>query len=355
MGGFYIFSGDDDFARKRGARETAAMLTSSDDPENADCMEVVPGDLPELKPEDLAVRLIDAIRTPPFLTAQKVVWMRHHPDLDYFSSEKGAAPELAALLTDPLPEETSVILDGPGLDKRKSVFRNWIKNGAKVEIFAVSRSSDRNFAETRRGVLAEFSRTSGKRLRADAAQYLCDVIGGDSGTLASELEKLLCYVGNAPEITLADCRAIVSRTPEAVIWEYTEAIQNRDRAAALASLNTIFSQRESGLEMMLMSMLANSYQRHLSVRVAMQELNIRSVNPSTFDRIAPELREKFPDNQLLKLHPYRAFKVCESACRLSGGAIAEKLTLIRDTGRAMVSGGGEPRLLLEELTLKLCS
>ena len=60
MGKFYLVSGDDDFARKRCARETAAMLCGSDDPESADCMEVIPGDLPELKPEELAGRFIEA-------------------------------------------------------------------------------------------------------------------------------------------------------------------------------------------------------------------------------------------------------------------------------------------------------
>lgn len=355
MGGFYLISGDDDFARKQRARETAAMLTGTDDPENADCIEIIPGDSPELKPEALAARLIDAVRTPPFLAPQKVVWLRHHPDLEFFGTEKTGAVEAAALLAAPLPDEVSVIIDGPGLDKRKGVFKSWIKNGAKAEVFTVSRSSDRNFAETRRGVLSEFARTSGKRLRSDAAQYLCDVIGGDSGTLAMELEKLRCYVGDAPEITLDDCRAIVSRTPEAVIWEYTEAIQNGDRAAALAGLALLFAQNESGMELRLMAMLANTYQRHLGVRQAMHELNLRSVSPATFDRIDPKLREQHPDNLLLKLHPYRAFKMCQSATRLSGAALAAKLTLLRDTGCALVSGGGEPRILLEQLTLKLCS
>ena len=355
MGSFYLISGDDDFARKQRARETASMLTGSDDPENSDCAEIIPGDAPDLKPETLAARLIDAVRTPPFLTERKVVWLRHHPDLEFFCTEKSGAVEVAALLDSPLPAEVDVIIDGPGLDKRKGVFKSWIRNGAKAEVFTVSRSSDRNFAETRRGVLAEFARTSGKRLRADAAQYLCDVIGGDSGTLAMELEKLRCYVGDAPEITLADCRAIVSRTPEAVIWEYTEAVQNGDRAGALAGLALLFSRNEPGQELKLMAMLSNTFQRQLGVRQAMHELNVRTVNPATFDRIDPKLREQYPDNMLLKLHPYRAFKMCQSAIRLSGADIAAKLTLLRNTSCALVSGGGEPRILLEQLTLKLCS
>ncbi len=356
-----MISGDDDFARKQRARETAAMLAGADDPENADCVEIIPCDLPELKSDDMAVRFIDAVRTPPFLCAQKIVWMRHHPDLEYFVSNKPAAEEIASMLAVSLPEEVSVLIDGPGMDKRKTVFKNWIKNGAVAETFSVARSSDRNFAETRRNVLADFAKNSGKRLKPDAMQFLIEVIGGDSGILANELEKLACYTGDAPEITLADCRAIVSRTPETVIWEYTEAIQSGNRAAALASLAMLSAQNEPGLELKLIAMLSNSYQKVMNIRMAMQELKISRANPSTFDRIDAETLEKFPANVLLfdsqkrRIHPFRAFKMCESACRIDGGRTAECLTLIRNASRALVSGGGTPRVILEQLTIKLCS
>ena len=353
MGKFYIISGDDDFARKQRARETAAMLCGSDEPETADCMEIIPGDLPELKSEDIAGRFIDAMRTPPFLCPQKVIWMRHHPDLDYFTTSSAGALELAEMLSSPLPDDVAVLMDGPGLDKRKTVFKNWVKCGAAVEFFTVAKNTDRNFAETRKGALNEIIRNSGKRLRPDAMQYLIDVIGGDSGNFASELEKLVCFAGDAQEITLDDCRAIVSRTPEAVIWEYTDAIQRGDRFTALQTLAMLNSQSEPGLELRLISMLSNSLQKQLNTKMAMQELNISRVNPSTFDNISSELRAKFPDNPLLKLHPYRAFKMCESAAKLSGSDAAGKLTLIRDTSRALVSGGGTPKILLEQLTIKL--
>ncbi len=337
------------------------MLTDSEEPESADCVEIIPCDLPELKVDDMASRFIDAVLTPPFLCPQKVVWMRHHPDLEYFSSAKSKAEEIAALLSGTLPEELSVLIDGPGMDKRKTVFKNWIKNGAVVETFAVAKSSDRNFAENRRNVLADFAKNSGKRLTSDAAQFLTEVIGGDSGVLANELEKLACYTGDSPEITLADCRAIVSRTPETVIWEYTEAIQSGNRAAALASLAMLSAQNEPGLELKLIAMLSNSYQRVLNIRMAMQELKISRANPSTFDRIDAETLEKFPSNPLLfdsqkrRIHPYRAFKMCESAAGMNGGRTAECLTLIRNASRALVSGGGKPGMILEQLTIKLCS
>jgi hypothetical protein len=86
----------------------------------------------------------------------------------------------------------------------------------------------------------------------------------------------------------------------------------------------------------------------------MQELGIRHPSPAAFENLSPELKTKYPDNPLIKLHPYRAFKMCEAAVRLDGAAIANKLTLIRNANRAIVSGGGEPGIILEQLTINLC-
>ena len=356
MGKLYLISGDDDFARKQHARETVLMAAQCDEPENADHVEVIQADLPELKPDMIADRCLDALRTPPFLAPEKVVWLRHHPDLDSWSFENAPAivKELVKFLSEPLPPELSIVIDGPGVDKRKTLWKNLIKAGAVIEVLAVARATDRNFAENRRNVLNDFAKSTGKRIRPDAMQYLIEVIGGDSGILANELEKLANYTGNAPQITLDDCRAIVSRTPEAVIWEYTEAIQNGRRDAALKSLALMARQNEAGFEMKLIAMLSNSFQKSLNCRQAMMELGIQRPSPAAFENLSDEVKAKYPNNPLIKLHPFRAFKMCEAAVRLNGAAIAEKLTLIRNTSRALVTGGGEPGILLEQLTIKLC-
>ena len=356
MGKIFIISGNDDFAIKQRAREMAAAVSHCEEPENADHVEIIQADLPELKPDMIADRFLDALRTPPFLAPEKVVWLRHHPSLEQWTNENAPAvvKDMIKFLLEPLPEELTVVIDGPGLDKRKTLWKNMIKAGAEIETFSISSATDRNFAENRRTILNDFAKNTGKRLRGDVIQYLTDVIGGDSGILANELEKLACYTGNAAEITIEDCRAIVSRTPEAVIWEYTEAIQNGRREEALKSLALLTKQREPGTELKLIALLSNSYQKTLNCRLAMQELGIRHPSPAAFENLSPELKTKYPDNPLIKLHPYRAFKMCEAAVRLDGAAIANKLTLIRNANRAIVSGGGEPGIILEQLTINLC-
>lgn len=356
MADFFIISGDDDYARKRRARELCAELCGNPEPENDEAVEIITGDDPAVKPDDIAVLFIEALRTPPFLCDKKIVWMRHHQDLDKFTAEKQSPEyaELFSMLSSPLPPGIQVIIDGPGLDRRKSKVKELKNAGAEMELFNTAKSSDKAFAENRRELLAKFSRTTRKRIAPDAQQYLCEVIGGDSGTLANELEKLHCYTADATEITLADCQAIISRTQDALNWEFTSAVVENNRTKALLTLSKLLSQRESGMEIRMLSGLSNEYQKLIQTRLAMKQLNINRPNPNSFSSLPPDIKERFPDNPLLKMHPYRAFKTCEAANRFSGNALALKLTAIRNASRALVSGGGDSRILLEMLVTKLC-
>ena len=172
--------------------------------------------------------------------------------------------------------------------------------------------------------------------------------------LANELEKLHCYTADAKEITLDDCRLVVSKTSEALSWEFTSAVVSGERAKALLTLNTLMSQKESGMEIRLLAGLSQEYQRMIQTRLAMKELKISRPAPNMIDNLSPDIKAQFPANPLLKMHPYRAFKVCESALKSDAASLAANITAIRDASRSLVSGGGDSRMLLEQLILKLC-
>ncbi len=352
MGSFYLISGDDDFAVKARSREAAAALAGGAVEDNS-AVEIVPGDSDEWKVEQILGRFLDALRTPPFLCDSKLVWLRHFRDLDkLFAKEPSpAAAACSELLSSPLPPELSVLIDGPGFDGRSGLAKAWKKAGAQVEVLTAGRPNDRKFADTRRLNIREVCEALGKAIDGNAIQFLSEVLGGDSGTLRNELEKLCCYVGDAPRITLADCQAICSRTPETVSWEFTGAIVERNAARALQLLNLLLRQGEA--EMRLMATLSGEFQKLIQTRLAVRQLGLTQVTPRTFDAIPEEVRNRYPDNPLLKLHPFRAFKVCENALRSTDAVLARNLELVRNANRALVSGQGEPRMVLEQLVLQL--
>ena len=355
MGKLYIISGDDDVARKRRAKEVICEITGCSEPEDDPALEIVSGDADE-SVESIGKRFLDALRTPPFLADSKKLWLRHFPDLEIFSAAEPSKIATAIIeeLAAPLPDELTVIIDGPNLDQRKSFAKKLKAAGAVIENKTTSKPSDKNFADTRRQEIYQWSQNCGKRIDADAVQFLTDTVSSSSSALANELEKLYCFTGNRPIVTLADCKSVVSRTPEAISWEFTGAITSRNQLSALKLLNDLLSQKEH--EIKIMSMISFEFQKIMQTKLAIEQLSIKGkVNPRTFDSIPDDVRAANPDNPLLKMHPYRAFKVCEGAASFSGNELAEKLTLIRDASRALVSGAGNSRIILEQLVLRLTS
>lgn len=352
MGKLYIITGDDEFAVKERSRALAVELGGEAFEENP-AVEIIPGDSDSLKPDEIAARFLEALRTPPFLCASKLVWLRHFLNFDLFNVKEPAPVyvEIQSLLSAPLSDELTVLMDGFNLDMRKQFGKALKTAKAEFEGLNLPKTGDRRYAEDRRMSIRAICQELGKGIDGEAAAYLAETLAGDSGLLRNELEKLACYVGNAPGITLADCRAICSRTPETVSWEFTGAIVGRNVPGAMRLLDILLSQGEP--EMRLMAALSGEFQKQIQTRLAMQQLKLNRVNPRTFDSLPPDLREKYPDNPLLKLHPYRAFKICEAASGFSDAELARNLELVRNANRALVSGGGDRRIVLEQLVLKL--
>ncbi|MBE6387190.1 MAG: DNA polymerase III subunit delta [Lentisphaeria bacterium] len=353
MGKLYIISGDDDIARKRRAREIVCEVVKCDEPEDDPALEIISGDSEE-GVEQICRSFLSSLQTPPFLADSKTLWLKHFPDLEMFSAAEPS--KICAAIVDELAAELSpeltVIIDGPNLDLRKTFAKKLKAAGAVIENKVTAKPNDKNFSENRRQDIFNWCQKCGKRFEPDAVQFLVEAVNSSSGNLANELEKLYCYTGNRPMITLADCRAVVSRTFEAISWEFTSAITSRNRLDALRLLNALLAQKEP--EIKIMAMLSGEFQKIMQTKLAMEELNIKGrVNARTFDNIPDDVRAANPGNALLKLHPFRAFKVCESAAGYSGKELAEKLSLIRDASRSMVSGGGNSRITLEQLVLKL--
>lgn len=350
MGKLILISGDDEFAVKAKAREAAAALADGVAPEDDPAFEIIIGDGEEIKFNEVVERMLGAMRTPPFLADHQVIWLRNFAGLDALNSAfkgKGPAAELSAMLCAELPPEQTILINGPGLDMRKAFGKALKSAGAEITVCGAGKSTDRNFAENRRMQINDLCRAAGKRIAPSAVQYLEATLGNNSGTLSQELEKLFCYVGDAADITPEDCRTICSRTPEAVSWNFTAALVERNTREALSLLDQLLKQGDA--ELKVLAAVSGEFQRMIQVRQAMIELSISRATPRTFDSISDEQKAKHPGNMLLKLHPYRAFKTCESASRFQDHELAANLKQVLLTNRALVSGGGDARILMEQL------
>jgi DNA polymerase-3 subunit delta len=364
MGKFYLISGNDEFAIKSKTREIICSLCG-EEPENNPDLEIVAGDSDEMKPEEIMADLLNCLKTPPFLCPDKKIWLRHflHFEKAFAASAKDSITVMAEALIEfikqGIPDDITLIIDGPELDQRKAFFKACKNAGAEIHYFRKADIASKDYTKSQYERIDEICAKARKNIEQQAKDYLAETVGSDSGRMRSELDKLICYVGKNSSITLADCKAICSRTPEAMSWDFANRLIERDVPGALAIVGDLMeqmrSQRSGGnQELAILSSATRSFQEMVKVKTAAVELNMpKRVGKSFFYSLDPGLKEKYPDNILVNVHPFRAYMMCENSMSFSDRDLAGALEAILDANRRLVSGGGDSRIILEQLVLKI--
>lgn len=365
MGGFFLVSGNDEFAIKARAREHIEKLCGADFEQNSD-LEVIRGDADEVSPAAVLSAFADALATPPFLSPRKVVWLRHFnafPAACDASDDllSAAAARVADFFKKPLPGDLFVVIDGPDLDQRKSLCKQLKQvEGAVVDFYKKADLSDRDYSKTQAEKLSALARKYRKQLPPDALEYLANAVGSDSGRMLSEFDKLVTYAGEEKVITLEACRAVVSRTTEALAWEFANAIVSGDPAEAISAADSAIASMSLGkssgnCEMALISQAARAFREIMDTHIASAELWLPpGVGRNYFYDISPDMKTRFPENSLLKAHPFRAFKMVETAGRFPPERIAPAMRALLEANRKLVSSPEDPRLVVEAMIVKIC-
>ncbi len=352
MGQFYLIYGNDEQAVKKKASALAAKIT--EDKSLCD-IETVAGD--GAKYDEIIQEFINDLQTPPFLTPEKLVFLRYFAYADKFVSNSDELTMTAVELLLNLDESIHVIIEciQNAPDMRKSTAKK-LKNIAAIEICDTVKSTDKNFQTVRADLIKEKLAAEGKSIAPDALRFLVDTLGSSSGILDNELEKICTYLGsNETEITLDICRKLCARTPESVIYFFTGALLEKNLKSALSTLSDLIQSGEA--EIRIMASVSNSITDLVKSLNAMAELGVdpARLNPKTFDYIPADIKAQHPNNALLKMHPFRAFKVCENAASWNSEKLAKALKIAADTNLSLVSGNGSPRMLLEQMVLKICT
>ncbi|MDX6627318.1 MAG: polymerase subunit delta [Solirubrobacterales bacterium] len=193
-----------------------------------------------------------------------------------------------------LPPELTVVLISRG--KAPSKLTKAVKS-AQGEIHEFEAPKAR---ELPRQLVADAQRL-GFRLDPAAARLLVDRMGASSVRLQHELERLVLWAGNGGEVGVEDLEAMIADTSEAAVWSLSDALLERDGAAALRIGEQLIGQGENvtGLIYGLASRLRSAC------------------------AAAAQLAEGVPPKQVessLKMHPYAAKLLVK---RLSNAELAD--------------------------------
>jgi len=177
----------------------------------------------------------------------------------------------------------------------------------------------------------------------DAARELADALGADMMLIASEVEKLVLFVGAKKHVTLGDVETMVLAAKQRSLYELTDAISAKDRARALSLLHGLLNASDGGEDSAIghLYMLARTFRQMLVIL----EKNVRDSRA-----IWQALWQGF------RMPPFAAEDVIRQARRYkSRRDLMRALRLIARADLELRSQPPDKRLVLERLVLDLAS
>jgi DNA polymerase-3 subunit delta len=183
----------------------------------------------------------------------------------------------------------------------------------------------------------------GVRFSEDAARELVDALSAEMLSVASEVEKLVLYVGamGRDSVELGDVETMVSAAKQRSLYELTDAISLKDAPRALALLQGLLNASEGGEDAAIghVFSLAKTYRQML----VLHEKQVKDQR-AMWQVLWPGFR----------VAPFAADALIAQARRYRDrGELARGLRLIAKTDLELRSGPADKRLVLERLVMRL--
>jgi len=180
-------------------------------------------------------RLIDAARTPAFLTSRRVVVGRH---LGRFGTKDEVAP-LVGLLTDGLTDTRLVLVWERGVDPRQQKLNQVPKSlkeavevaGGRVQSCSVGRGREADTWLRSRMDAADVNLDGGARA------LIAERVGEDRTRVVGLLETLTAVFGPGTQVGVDDVDPYLGGSGQVPPWELTDAIEAGDVAKAIDRLH----------------------------------------------------------------------------------------------------------------------
>ena len=369
MGKLFLISGNEDFTVKERAYELIVSLCGENPEENTG-LEIIRGDDDSEKFGPVLERFLAALETPPFLSPEKYVWLKHFNKFEDALGEastkkkKSRIDLISDFLREGLPKELNVVIDGAGFDRRKAFYKLCDKlakdSGGISEWHEKADPKMKGYLQQLHRKVREMISQYDKRIDEQGASFLAETIGGDAARLKNEIEKLVSYAGTGNQITLEDCLTICSRSTETLAWEFSSALASKNAPKALSMIPSILEtlEQESGSsggrgELVLIAVTNSEFKNLLLAKCESERFSIPSrANADYFYNLFESRKGAENNSSFFSQHPFRAFKQWENSMRFTDEEISRALGAIFTANKQMVTGG-DMRLALENLVIKI--
>ncbi|MCL2842151.1 MAG: DNA polymerase III subunit delta [Oscillospiraceae bacterium] len=281
------------------------------------------------KGTDIAA-ISEAVEALPVFSPKKLVEVR---DFDFYKGTADQRDALDELFTD-LPDYCVLVFvfTDPGFrpDGRMKIHRHFAKGAGLSVEFGKQDQSDLTLWLRRR-----FSALN-KEIDRPTAEYLMFRSGGLMTGLLGEIEKIAAYA-KGPAITKEDINAVGTPVLDAVVWQLTDALGQRDMARATKVMGELLLMRESPI--MLLAVTGRQLRQLLSAKLVAEA-----------GQDAAYLKKLWGIH-----HDYPARLLMEAARRADLVWCKEAVLLAARTDLQMKSTGRDGEELLKEFLIQLAA
>lgn len=265
----------------------------------------------------------DALETLPMMAERSLIWL---DEVDLFAQSE--QEKLAELLSD-IPEHCCLVCTYGEfkVDKRKKKLWEAIEKSAVIAEFCYQSESDL------RAWIARHFRAQNKEIVPELCNYLLSLCGLSMTRLHGEICKICAYSG-AQDVVRADIDAVVEPTLDAVVFQITDALGQREYDRALERLNALLKMQTDPIP--IVAAIGAQMRRLYAAKILQGE-----------GRNAGELA------RLCGIAPYAANKTISQARRFSLRFCREAVTLCSRTDYQIKTSYDAPERLAELLVLQL--
>jgi len=201
-------------------------------------------------------------------------WMDHL--IDYCRNKGLMVPEAAdngsmlqQAIEKEFPKENHLIITTDLVDKRRTLYKSIKQIGVVVDC-SVPTGNRRADQVAQEAVLREKAQELiekyGKTIDPAAYPHLFEMTGFALRTFSTNIEKLIDYTGKRKRITVDDVRAVLKRTKQDPIYNFSNAITDRNLDDALFFMNSLLGGHDIGHPLQLLASITNQVRKLLLVK-----------------------------------------------------------------------------------------
>ena len=358
-----LVCGDDDFAVKQRAKQVFSEWSAELGGMDHEIIEASVGNSNDAL--TALGRLREALQTLPFFGGGKAVWLR---DCNFLGEERTASSQAVTEALGELAEELKtfawqnvrLLISAGKVDKRKTFYKTLEKIGT-VENFSGWSQDDKDWADRAEMAALQAVRKWQKEISDAALNELINRAGLNARQLENEVEKLCLFIGDRPQIELADVTAICSRNKTAKAFALGDALGDRNLPALLKRLDEELWETKFDKDKSEIGLLYGLISKVRAMLLLKEMIREGWVKPDVdYNRFKTQLSavpaDKLPGERKfnpLAINAYVLYKALPQVKKYTSQELVRAMDVLLRCNQRLVSSGLDETLVLQQALVQI--